>query len=48
MELKDVLWNRRSVRKFTEVPLNVIFNGHPAEAPEGRDQYEAGRVHYVR
>ena len=29
-------------------PLNIIFIGHPAEAPAPRDQYEEKRVHYVR
>ena len=31
----------------TQVPLNVIFMGHPAEEPEARDQYEEERVHYI-
>ena len=31
-----------------QVPLNVIFIGHPAEEPESRDQYEEARVHYIR
>ena len=32
----------------TQVPLNVIFIGHPAEEPESRDQYEEARVHYIK
>lgn len=32
----------------TQVPLNVIFIGHPAEEPEARDQYEEKCVHYIR
>lgn len=32
----------------TQVPLNIIFIGHPAEEPEARDQYEEERVHYIR
>lgn len=32
----------------TQIPLNVIFIGHPAEEPDARDQYDEKRVHYVR
>ena len=32
----------------TQVPLNVIFIGHPAQEQEARDQYEEDRVHYIR
>ena len=32
----------------SQVPLNVIFIGHPAEEPESRDQYEEVRVHYIK
>jgi nitroreductase len=32
----------------SQVPLNVIFIGHPAEEPEGRDQYEEKNVHYIK
>lgn len=32
----------------TQIPLNVIFMGHPAEEPEARDQYEGARVHYIK
>lgn len=32
----------------TQIPLNVIFIGHPAEEPEARDQYDEARVHYIR
>lgn len=47
---------KRAERKVTEIlglteqqiPLNIIFLGHPAEYPEARDQYEEERVHYVR
>ncbi len=31
-----------------EIPLNIIFIGHPAEEPEARDQYEERNVHYIR
>ncbi len=31
-----------------QVPLNIIYIGHPAEEPEARDQYEEKRVHYIR
>lgn len=32
----------------TQIPLNVIFIGHPAEEPEARTQYDEKRVHYVK
>ena len=32
----------------TQIPLNIIFIGHPAEEPEARDQYEEKYVHYVK
>ena len=32
----------------TQIPLSLIFIGHPAEDPEARDQYEEQCVHYVR
>lgn len=32
----------------SQIPLNIIFIGHPAEEPEARDQYEEKCVHYVR
>lgn len=31
-----------------QIPLNIIFIGHPAEEPEARDQYEEKRVHYIK
>ncbi len=31
-----------------QIPLNIIFIGHPDECPESRDQYDEKRVHYVR
>ena len=31
-----------------QIPLNLIFIGHPTEEPEARDQYEEKCVHYVR
>ena len=31
-----------------QIPLNIIYIGHPAECPESRDQYEENRVHYVK
>lgn len=33
---------------MTQIPLNVIFIGHPAEEPEARDQYDEARVHYIK
>lgn len=30
-----------------QIPLNIIFIGHPAEEPEARDQYDAERVHFI-
>lgn len=30
-----------------QIPLNIIFVGHPAEEPEARDWYEEERVHYI-
>ena len=30
-----------------EIPLNIVFLGHPAEEPEARDQYDEKRVHFV-
>lgn len=30
-----------------QIPLNIIYIGHPAEEPEARDQYEEKRVHYI-
>ena len=32
----------------SQVPLNLIFIGHPAEEAEARDQYEEKRVHYIK
>ena len=32
----------------TQIPLNVIFIGHPGEEPESRDQYEEKCVHYMK
>ena len=32
----------------SQVPLNLIFIGHPAEESEARDQYEEKRVHYIK
>ena len=31
-----------------QIPLNIIFIGHPAEEPEARDQYDEKRVHYIK
>ena len=31
-----------------QIPLNVIFLGFPAEAPEPRDQYQEKCVHWVK
>ena len=31
----------------TQIPLNIIFIGHPMEEPEARDQYDEKRVHYI-
>ena len=30
-----------------QIPLNIIYIGHPAEEVEARDQYEEKRVHYI-
>lgn len=30
-----------------QIPLNLIFLGHPAESPEARDQYEEECVHFL-
>ena len=34
--------------KAHQIPLNIIFIGHPAEEPEARDQYEEKCVYFVR
>lgn len=31
-----------------QVPLNIIYVGHPSEVPELRDQFEENNVHYLR
>lgn len=31
-----------------EIPLSLIYIGHPAEEPKARDQYEEECVHYVK
>lgn len=31
-----------------EIPLNIIFIGHPAEEPDARDQYDESRVHFIQ
>ena len=40
----------REVLEISEkqIPLNIIYIGHPAEEPEARDQYEENRVHYIK
>lgn len=30
-----------------QIPLNIMFIGHPDEFPEARDQYEEKMVHYI-
>lgn len=30
-----------------QIPLNIIFLGHPDEQPEARDQYDESRVHII-
>lgn len=30
-----------------QIPLNIIFIGHPAEEPTARDQYDETKVHYI-
>ncbi len=39
----------REVLGLTEsqIPLNIIYIGYPAENPEPRDQYDAKRVYYI-
>lgn len=32
----------------SQVPLNLIYIGHPAEEPEARDQYDETKVHYIK
>ena len=32
----------------SQVPLNIIFIGHPVEEPEARDQYDEKKVHYIK
>ena len=32
----------------SQIPLNIIYIGHPAEEPEARDQYEERYVHYIK
>lgn len=41
------------VRKFVgipakQIPLNIIFIGHPAQEQEARDQYDEKCVHYIK
>lgn len=31
-----------------EIPLNVIFIGHPAENPAARDQFDEKNIHYIK
>ena len=31
-----------------QIPLNIIFIGHPNENPEARDQYDETKVHYIK
>lgn len=31
-----------------QIPMNIIYIGHPAEEPGARDQYDEERVHYIR
>ncbi len=31
-----------------QIPLNVIYIGHPAEEPEARDQYDEKCIHYIK
>ena len=30
-----------------QIPLNIIFIGHPAEEPAVRDQYDEKKIHFV-
>ena len=30
-----------------QIPLNIIFTGHPDQTPEPRDQYEEKRIHWL-
>ena len=34
--------------KETQIPMGLIFIGHPGEEPEARDQYEEECVHYIK
>lgn len=34
--------------KKKQIPLNIIFVGHPAETPEPRDQFKEKNVHYIK
>lgn len=31
-----------------QIPLNIIWIGHPEECPEARSQYDEKRVHYIK
>ena len=31
-----------------QIPLNIIFIGHPESAPEGGDWFDIGKVHYIK
>ena len=31
-----------------QIPLNIIYIGHPDEKLEGRDQYQRERVHFIK
>ena len=31
-----------------QIPLNIIFIGHPGEIPEARDQFDEKKVHYIK
>lgn len=30
-----------------QIPLNIIFIGHPAEEPAARDQYDEKKIHFI-
>ena len=31
-----------------QIPLNIIYIGHPDETPEARDQYDEMKIHFIK